>query len=464
MISSKKLFKENLFAVTSQFLNFARGLVFNIIFPVIMGPLLFGEYTTLVGYYYLSVGLLNGFNLAMMRRTSVAKEKHRAFYSYFFSKTIMTLFLILIISLFVFYKYSWINLNQLLLASFFALLASMQTLFVSYNISTYNNFRNTIGALSYASFSIILPLLLYFQYKSIESIIIGLIFSAMFTILLIKPSFKKRAIRFSFDKVISFSVISLFQNSLVWGIVLILSIFSAVESVAYFKVALSWVLIIVSSIPISMGVVFTSLMKAKKEDEKLFKKYVNEVLRYSFILLVPAMFGLFFVSGKMISLIYGAKYLKASTALAILSWAIIPLFVNNILVSILTAMKKETKAAKIMLSSTLALFLISIPSIYYFSLEGASFSFVIITYLVMILMVNHLRIRRQLLKNFAKPFFSSLIMSSFLFFMFVRIHSVIFGLIVILIAVLFYFVSLFLVKGFNGKDVNFMLKSMHLRR
>jgi len=453
MISSKKLVKENTYAVVSQFLSFARGLVFNIIFPIIMGPLLFGQFTTLISYSYFSSALLSGFNFAMMRRTAVVKEKAKTFYSYLHSKIITAVVLIAVAFSFAALSYNWVNATQLILASFFALFLSLQTLITSYNISVYNNLKNTIGTLFYAFLSVLLPLSLYYFYHSIEAVVAGLVISSIITILMINPRLKYEKVKSKFEGVSPFSVIVMFQNLLMWGVILILSFFSASESVAFFKVALSWVLMIVSMIPISTSVVFTSLVKAKEEDEKAFKKYVDKSLKYSLLLLVPAMFGLYFVSTKMISLIYGSSYLQASQALKILSWAILPLFINNVLVSILAAMKKEKRTAGIMLFSTIFLITISIPLVYYYGLIGISLAFLSSAYLAMILMINHLRIRRQVLKNLTKPLIASIIMSVPLFFLIKEVHSLITGIILITGAALIYFATLFIIKGISKNDL-----------
>ena len=179
---------------------------------------------------------------------------------------------------------------------------------------------------------------------------------------------------------------------------------------------------------------------------------IKKILLYGFILIVPMMFGLFLLGPKMIKVIYGSAYADAGLSLAILSWAVLPLFINNVLFSILIAFDKLKKTSKIYLFSLLASLILTFLLCFEFKLQGADIAFVLSNYLLLLLLAYETKIKKGF-NQLIKPLFSSLVMSLIIVLLFELSHSFKGGLFLIVLGAIVYFTTLYLVKGISKEDL-----------
>lgn len=211
------------------------------------------------------------------------------------------------------------------------------------------------------------------------------------------------------------------------------------------------VVFMASIYPLMSTLFMTSLEKLEKVFSKTFK--------YLLLISLPISFGISVLADKIILLMYKEEYLGAIPALMILAFMTIFVFLNFVTGTLLNAINKQKTnmyidACGMILNISLNCFLIPL-----FSLSGAAFASVITISFLLFLRMQ--RIKKFLKFNFSclfkdafKIIFSAFLISLFLFF-FKNFIPLIF---LIFLAIFFYFLILFLIKGFDKEDLK-MIKN-----
>ena len=465
--------KQNLFGYMGEAVGFVSNLVFNILLPIFLGAVVFGQLSITLGFAYFLVGLFNsGFNHTVTRFVSkyYAQKKYGEMiylFKYLLKLKIIFSFFISLGLFLVAYPLSVayeIPVLSIQIVSILIFLSAILTYLLSFFTAIQKNQVSLMASFINASFLIVFPLLAYFLGFKLNGIIIAVILSYLVaTLFILVHSFKtlkkfktkpkkinKR--RFN-DNIIGFSIISSLTVFIYWGILLILGFFAPSSEVAFFKISISWVLAVIANVPISYMVVFSSFINLKTNKSKLLTRYIQKILRYGFIFVIPAMFGMALLGPKMIQIIYGRGYLRAALPLVIICWAILPLFANKILLSILVSMNKLKQVSKIYLASTIIGFVVTIFLVMRYGLVGAAVSFVFTNYLIFILMYNSIKIIKKGLNVMIKPIIASIVMSVIVYYLIPLASSLVNGLFLILVGVVVYFVVLYLIKGFNKEDL-----------
>lgn len=360
-ITPSSFMRQNALGFLSQSVSIATNLIFNIALPLLLGAALFGQMEIALGFAYLLAGLFDaGFNNAFM---SVVSKKHaerkKSEIAGVFKKFLrLKMAFALILSFLMFSASSMLSnaysipLLTFQTASILIFFYALLSLTASFFIAIQKNQISLIGNILNAVFLISLPILFFYSGMKVNGIIAAVIISyfisstTLFLIALDKVNKmgkatepKEKFIR----KIIGFSSVSMSMVFIYWGVLLILGLFSSSSEVAFFKVSLSWVLAVISIIPISASVIFSSFIEFNAENRKKMMKYAEKAFHYTFIFAVPMMFGLYLVGPKMIQAVYGAEFLRAGLSLTILCWAILPLFTNSFFVALFTAAGKLKK-------------------------------------------------------------------------------------------------------------------------
>ncbi|MEM0372801.1 MAG: polysaccharide biosynthesis C-terminal domain-containing protein, partial [archaeon] len=457
--------KQNALGFASQSIGLVSNLIFNVIFPVFLGALIFGKLSVSLGFAYFLVGLFDfGFNQSCIRFVSkyyaeknYAKVKY-AFWRLFKTKLLVSLVIaaLLLLSAPVLAAAYAVPELSVQLASALIILASALNFFTVFFTAVNKNYVSLLGAIINSSFLIILPLLAYFAGFRLNGIIAAVVLSffaaTVFLVLKALAELKKarsiEPVTGIERSVFGFSSVSFANVFALWGILLILGLFVSSDVVAFFKVSLSLVLAVISLVPISSSVAFSYFMQASSSREKLLD-YTRKTLKYSLIIIVPAMFGLFLVGPKAVSVIYGPSYAQAGIALTWMCWAILPYFLNSILLSVLASLGKLRVASKIYTSSLAA----GVASAFFlspvFGLNGAAASFVFLNYLILALSLFAVRkegVKIMACSYAAKPLIASLIMSVFVYFGLSFVSSLNSGIALVMGGIAVYFASLFFIK------------------
>lgn len=472
--------KQNLLNQADSLLGFFSNLVFNIFFPIVLGAVLFGELSVILGLAYMLVSLFNdGFDNTAVKHIShyfSRKEfpKVSSVFNYLF-KMKLIFFILLTILLILFSSalsniYSVSALGILIVASLVILRpmdSYLREVFVSIRKAQYS----MIASLIFSIFFITFPAVFYFMGFGINGVLIGIIFSFVIMLFILflfvlkerylyeknfSADFKEifaDILRFS---LISFSKFGLFTQ---WGILLLIGLFLPVENVAFFKIAVAWVAVVTTLIPVSRRVIFAGFVGVNAENNaKRFDAFVSKTIRYSMMIVIPATAGLFLTGPSLINLIYGSEYKSAGIVLSLISWAIIPIFLIDIFSSILIAKNKTKELSLISFIGIIFGLIITTMLTYSFDLIGTSIAylvfFIFCFLLVCFLISKHVSsdIIIKSVKSSIKPFISSIMMSIFILAFIEFTTTIIYTLILIAIAIIVYFVSLMLIDGIDVND------------
>jgi O-antigen/teichoic acid export membrane protein len=177
----------------------------------------------------------------------------------------------------------------------------------------------------------------------------------------------------------------------------LLSYFHGKEAVGIYTLSYSLVLIILTFSTVVSNIIYPYLVKAwveNKNQQILF----NAQLKYSLMIIIPAIVGLFILREQIITLFSGPKYLAGSSAISIL--IIFPLFASliNVALSNLLIRGKTKLIALIFLSGASMNIILNFLLIPRWAINGASLA-TVLSYLFMFLLF-YLICKKQFLWDF----------------------------------------------------------------
>ena len=94
-------------------------------------------------------------------------------------------------------------------------------------------------------------------------------------------------------------------------------------------------------------VIFPLMSKLYTEDTNMLKLSFEQAFKYSLLILLPIIVGVYFYSPYIITLIYSSEYALASVPMQILIWTVVFLFINGVATSLLNSIGKEFNVTKI---------------------------------------------------------------------------------------------------------------------
>ncbi|MBP2029472.1 O-antigen/teichoic acid export membrane protein [Methanohalophilus levihalophilus] len=239
--------------------------------------------------------------------------------------------------------------------------------------------------------------------------------------------------------------------------ILMLSIMKGDESVGYYTSALKLVLplgFIPSAMMMSLFPILSSY--ATQPKEKLSKIY-SLSLKYTLLFALPIGIGVTFLAEEIIVTIFGDEFALASSALMILIWAQICIFVNTVNADTLVSLHEQKTVTKIVVISAFLNVLLNLIVIPIYDFDGAAIATVITEGIIIIyLMIIVLRkLEVDLLdKNFTKIFITNLI---FLAYLLICI-PVLYLPLLIMGAVILYPTTYYLLGGVNEDDKKIIKK------
>ncbi len=177
-------------------------------------------------------------------------------------------------------------------------------------------------------------------------------------------------------------------------------------------------------------------------------------LKYMAMVSFPIAIVVFILADKIISLIYGAKYVSSGLALAILIWSIIPTFVHYVLGLFVVSTNNERQGMINTGSCAILNVILNLILIPLYGLVGAAIA-TIFTELFLVTM-NYRVLRKvfvqfNILPQIYKPLIASIIMSSIFF---IRNWNL---FIVIVIGAIIYLLVLFLIGGISSEDKELLI-------
>ena len=239
---------------------------------------------------------------------------------------------------------------------------------------------------------------------------------------------------------------------------LMLGGFVGTEYLAYYRVSLSLILAMSAIFPISTIFlpIFTQINK------KRFHRGFQKTIRYILIISIPATVGLLFIVKDLISVIYGASYLSATSSFYFLSLLIITTPLISLYSIILESKEKPKIVSNAVLISLLANIILNYIAIRIFIFNplwmiagvglATTLSRIILLGILIFYSKKDLGIKVKGI-GLRKPIFSTSVMIVFLLLFNSLVEMNIFwGILEIILGVGVYLGTFLLVKGLNKDD------------
>lgn len=242
----------------------------------------------------------------------------------------------------------------------------------------------------------------------------------------------------------------------------ILSIFKGNEVVGWYNAAYKLVLFFVF-IPTTINIaIFPSMSKFHISSPESLKLLNEKYFKFMLIIGIPIGIGMMLLSEKIISLLFGAGFTQSIIALQILIWTIVFTFAGAAFVRLLEATNKQLILTKITGISVIVNVLLNLILIPKFSLVGASIS-TVLTEIFLITTVFWISYKlgygvpfKKILDILLKITFASFVMVLFILY-FIDWNLII----LVLISILAYFSTLFIIKGFDDEDMMIIKQLFH---
>lgn len=198
-------------------------------------------------------------------------------------------------------------------------------------------------------------------------------------------------------------------------------------------------------------VIFPLMSKLYAEDTDLLKISFEQSFKYSLLILLPIIVGVYFYSPYIINLIYSSEFALASVPMQILIWTVVFLFINGVATSLLNSIGKEFDVTKIYIIAAIFNITVNYFLIPKYTYIGASIATVLSEILILGLMMYSISKTEykpdiSLLKTIIKLVICGIILTIVLYLINVSLWLAIpIGLIV-------YIISLFLTKSIDDTD------------
>jgi O-antigen/teichoic acid export membrane protein len=243
-----------------------------------------------------------------------------------------------------------------------------------------------------------------------------------------------------------------------------LSVIKGDEAVGWYSAAYRLILVLMF-IPVAyFSSIFPIMSRLHITSKELQRFAYERSFKYMLILGVPIGAGTTILATKIVLLIFGAGYVNSITALQVLVWSMVFLFVSTIFTSLFASANKQIVVTIVVMICAVANVILNIILIPRYGVTGASISALATQSLVFaICYVWGLRIGygipvKNVIEIAARVFIASAIMCIFVLYL-----KNFYILAVIPLSALLYFGVLYIIRGINREDI-VLLRSIFTNR
>ncbi|MGP8322992.1 MAG: oligosaccharide flippase family protein [Methanosarcinaceae archaeon] len=200
-------------------------------------------------------------------------------------------------------------------------------------------------------------------------------------------------------------------------------------------------------------------MSFKKSQEKLIKIY-KQSFKYLLIIVVPVAIGTTIIADKIIQLIYDSSFSDSASALQILVWSVVFVFLNYVLSYLLLSTNNQKLSVVSVIICTITNIILNCMLIPMFSYVGAAVATVVASALLFITNFYFVSKCLQPLpihKIAAKPIICGLVMGIFVY-CFENLNI----FILVFLAAVIYFILLIALKTFSTEDIDTVKKILKM--
>ena len=278
-----------------------------------------------------------------------------------------------------------------------------------------------------------------------------------FSIVLLKIAKPKLSINLSLWKTLIIGSIPFALNAL-FGVLffqidtVMLSVLKGDAAVGIYNAAYAPLLALGVIPSVFIAAIYPVMSRYFVSSKDSLETFTSLASKYMAILGFPIAMGCFVLADKFIALFYGDQFSASIIAFQILAFFIPLRFVSSITGTLLTSINRQsirTVSVGLIALFNIILNALMIPYLGYIGASIATVLSEVFLYFVFIYFINKYYKRMELHKHFIKPLIATLVMGGFIFYF--RDFNL---FLLILLAVLVYFVMLLVLRTFTQEDKN----------
>jgi O-antigen/teichoic acid export membrane protein len=439
-------------------------MLFNITIARFLGDNVLGIYSFAIALTsLLSIIIDQGFNQLSIKNMSRNKNIIAKYIvNIIIIKTIFSiLYICLIIFILHYYNYPAVTKNIVYILTIYSI-------FVSFS-KTFESIFRVIQKMEYISFFSIIErfiivfmgiYLIYLDLSLINIISIFIVGGSIKLFLNIKYTkeyylfnIKEFNIHYSKNLIINGLPIALFSIFMIVNYrvdTIMLSIITTNSTVGWYNAAYNLIFGLSFIATSLIGSLFPILSKKSIISKKSIKIIYKKGMKYLLIISLPIAFGTTILANDIIYIIYGNEFNNSIVILQILIWSIIPMFLYNLLGSIIMSLDEEKKAVYFWGICALINVILNVILIPMYTYIGASLTTIIselLLFLLFYLFISKYYFYVSIIKILYKPLIASIIMVIYIY-NFININL----FILIMSSMILYFILLIITKTFSNTD------------
>jgi O-antigen/teichoic acid export membrane protein len=472
MNTVQRIAKNTAALFAAQFVVAILGLVLSIFIARNLGDVIFGKYSFALAFVAIFAVFSDlGYNTLLIREVARDKSQASKYLNNVISmRALLSLVLFALIAVTInLMGYPADTKNVVYLFGIYTLLVSFSAVF-KVTFRAFERMEYEAGITIFANITrVSLGLLVLFLGYGLIELAFVFLFSGvldfLFGFLVCERRFVKPKIELDFDfwkntiKIaLPMGMLSLFALIYIRIDTIMLSMMKGDAVVGWYNAAYNLVLAFTPIPQLFMNALFPLVSSYYVSSKDSLKIAYEKSFKYLFILGLPLAVGITLLAERFILLFYGEQFYPSIIALQILAWDILLIFSYMCFAFILVSIDKQNQMAVIagcaaFINVILNLFLI--PS---FSYVGAAIA-TIVTETILItlyfILISRSFYKLPISKILIRPLIACSIMGFFICY-FININLIL----LILLAVLIYFASLYFVKGFSKEDFDLLRQAL----
>ena len=262
-----------------------------------------------------------------------------------------------------------------------------------------------------------------------------------------------------------FGLTGIFVTIYYWIDTVMLSLMKGNEVVGWYNAAYRIVLVLIVILSLYITAIYPVMSKFFKSSEEDLKFIFERSIKYMLLINIPIVVGTTLLADRIILLIFDSQYIPSIITLQILVWSCLFASIGAIFGYLLNSINKQTTLTKIVGCGMILNIILNTLLIPNYSYIGASIAtnitrfFVILIEFIILSKIGFNLPNRVFLNWILKLITPSLAMAIFIKY-FRNIHF----LLLIVLSALLYFVTLYLVKGFDKDDLSLTKRLIYGKR
>jgi O-antigen/teichoic acid export membrane protein len=471
IVARKTIFSNIVAMVFSRLIGGISGIILSVLLARELSPEIFGQYALLINLAIM-LSVVSDFGISILTTREIAKNRTKLNDYFIAGSVIKIFFTFLSLCILSIYIVLFMNDNtRLMYAAFAAFFVMFIVQFNEFIISFYNAFENmnysskiylfSKMALFISGVAVVflfkdkgLDVLFLWQLVAISVVFSFSIYIFLSKVIFVKLRFDKHIILDILKKSIPFGLFS------IGGIVylkidnLILASYFGSDEVGYYQAAMQLIIVLEVLILISSKAIYPVIARLHNKSKKITIKFIENSLFGAILLGLPSAVFLSVYSEQFILIMYGEDYAPSGPGLTILAWLVPIRFMAHILGTVLSGTSNQKHRAIATWLAALLNIVLNIILIPRYGFIGAAYSMILTSgfltvyyYISLYYKYSHIRLI-SILFDFLLPTLVVWISTIMLPF----------NIIVnILVSLIFYMLSLFILGVINKKNILSML-------